>query len=173
MRRVLLAGIAGGLTLSLTILLFFRGLGFGWNNAGILIRSQLQSEKFIATWTQTEPLPLLIANPLPLFLILLLFGIGHAFVYRWVTPTWHAGLLQRTVCFGSLLFFMCHLFWGFFTSYNLLGEPLALLAYELVLLGISAFAEALAIAAVMEYGTNSGSGDHHRIQPNNLKEASK
>ncbi|HEX5612630.1 MAG TPA: hypothetical protein VFX67_08235, partial [Burkholderiales bacterium] len=80
--RTVSAGLAGGGALNLAMLLTFRALGFGWSGQGILLSDPTQSQKLIAVWTSLEPLPRIIADPLPMTLGLLLFGVGHAFVYR-------------------------------------------------------------------------------------------
>jgi len=64
--RIILAGIAGGLAMNLTMLLTFRLLGFGWNGDGILIESTSQSQKLIAVWTKLEPIPLVVNSPAPI-----------------------------------------------------------------------------------------------------------
>lgn len=154
MLRTLLAGIAGGLAMNLAMLLTFRGIGFGWNGDGILLTSPMQSQKLIAVWTTLEPLPLVAFNPAPIVGGLVLFGIGHAFIYRWLSVAWPPGVLPRALRFAGLLFFMIFVFWEFFTPFNQFGEPLALVALELVFWGLIALAEALAIAAVTERGTD-------------------
>lgn len=63
MTRILMAGLAGGLTLNVVMLLTFRLIGFGWNGGGFLLTATIQSRKLIAVWTQIEPLPLIVANP--------------------------------------------------------------------------------------------------------------
>lgn len=150
MLRTLIAGLAGGLAMNLAMLFTFRALGFGWHGDGILLTSPMQSQKLIAVWTWLQPLPLVVARPAPIVLGLMLFGIGHAFVYRWLAPAWPAGVLRRALRLAGLLFFMTFLFWEFFTPFNQFGEPLPLIALELVFWGVIALAEALAIAAVME-----------------------
>jgi hypothetical protein len=81
-RRVLVAGLAGGFALNISMLLTFRLLGFGWNGDGILTTSPLQSQKLISVWTNLEPLPLVVSNPAPIIFGLMLFGCGHAVVYN-------------------------------------------------------------------------------------------
>ena len=51
-KRIILAGIAGGMAMNITMLLTFRLLGFGWNGGGILLEASSQSEKLIAVWTK-------------------------------------------------------------------------------------------------------------------------
>jgi hypothetical protein len=138
--------------MNLAMLLTFRGIGFGWDGQGILLTHPSQSEKLIAVWTQLEPLPLVAFDPLPIIIGLFLFAIGHAFVYTWVSPAWPAGAVPRALRLAGLIFFMTYLFWEFFTPFNQLGEPLPLIALELLFWAVIALAEAFAIAVVMERG---------------------
>lgn len=136
--------------MNLVMLLTFRAIGFGWQGHGILLTSPLQSKKLIAVWTQLEPLPLIVANPVPIAVGLLLFGIGHAFIYKWLSIAWPLGIVQRALRLAGLLFFMTFLFWEYFTPFNQFGEPLPLIAVELSFWALIAIAEAFAIAFVME-----------------------
>jgi hypothetical protein len=146
----LLAGLAGGLTLNLVMLLTFRLLGFGWHGGGILLNPALQSDKLIAVWTRLEPLPLVVANPLPIVLGLMVFGLGHAFLYRWLSLGWPRGVIARAWRMAVLVFFLSFLFWEFFTPFNQLGEPLPLIALQLLFWAVIALAEGLTLAAVFE-----------------------
>lgn len=150
MVKTVLAGIAGGMTMNIMMLLTFRLLGFGWNGGGILLSSPIQSPKLIAVWTQLEPLPLVVANPAPIIMGIVLFGIAHAFIYRSISPAWPAGILPRAMRFAGVLFFMTFLFWEFFTPFNQFGEPLQLIALELLFWAAVAAAEAFVIAAIIE-----------------------
>lgn len=147
-----MAGLAGGLALNIAMLLTFRLLGFGWDGSGILLDPSVQSRKLIAVWTEIEPLPLVVSNPIPILGGLMLFGIGHAFVYRWLSPAWPPGVVRRAIRLAALVFFLVYLFWEFFTPFNQFGEPLLLVGLELVFWAVIALAEAFAIAAVMELG---------------------
>lgn len=159
MLKTLMGGIAGGLAMNLAMLLTFRAIGFGWNGGGILLTSPIQSQKLIAVWTKIEPLPLVVASPAPVIFGLVLFGIGHAFVYRWLSVAWPSGVLRRAPRFAALLFFMIFLFWEFFTPFNQFGEPLSLVALELLFWVIIALAEAFAISAVIEHGASRRRSD--------------
>lgn len=150
--RVLAAGLAGGLAMNLVMLMTFRLIGFGWSGGGVLLTSPMQSRKLIAVWTQLEPLPLVVSNPAPIIAGLLLFGIGHAVVYRWLSVAWPPGIVPRALRMAGLLFFMTFLFWEFFTPVNQLGEPLPLVSMELTFWALIAVAEGFAIAGIMERG---------------------
>ncbi len=155
MLRTLIAGFAGGTTINLVMLLTFRAIGFGWNGSGILLTSPIQSQKLIAVWTKLDPLPLIVANPAPIVGGLVLFGIAHAFVYRWLSAGWPPGMMPRALRFAGLLFFMVFVFWEFFTPFNQFGEPLPLIALELSFWAAIAIAEAVVIASIMEQGRSS------------------
>ncbi len=149
--RTLTAGLVGGLALNLTMLLTFRLLGFGWQGGGILLDPARQSQKLIEVWTRLEPLPLVVANPAPIIIGLILFAIGHAFLYRWLSPGWPPGIVPRGLRLALLVFFLSFLFWEFFTPFNQFGEPLPLIALELVFWALIALAEGTVIAAVFEF----------------------
>jgi hypothetical protein len=156
MIRTILAGLAGGLAMNVAMLLTFRGIGFGWDGQGILLTHPAQSRKLIAVWTQLEPLPLVAFNPLPIIAGLTLLAVGHAFIYRSIAVAWPRGILARGLRMAGMLFFMIFLFWEFFTPFNQFGEPLPLIALELVFWAVIALAEGLVIAWVMETGPGTG-----------------
>lgn len=150
--RTIAAGLAGGLAMNLAMLATFRAIGFGWHGDGILIRSPMQSPKLVAVWTELQPLPMVVANPLPIVLGLLAFGVAHAFVYRACAVGWPAGVWPRIWRLAALLFVVCFAFWEFFTPFNLFGEPWPLILLELGFWAVIALAEAAAIVAVIERG---------------------
>jgi len=149
--KTVLAGLCGGITLNILMLLTFRLLGFGWHGKGILINHSTQSPKLIAIWTELEPIPLVVSKPTPIIIGLILFGIGHAFIYRWLSPAWPQGIMARTLRMGMLVFLLSFLFWEFFTPFNLFGEPLPLIGLELVFWATIAFAEAFVMSSVFEW----------------------
>jgi hypothetical protein len=51
---------------------------------------------------------------------------------------------------AALIFFLSFLFWEFFTPFNQFGEPLPLIALQLLFWVIIAVAESLVIANLME-----------------------
>lgn len=146
--RTILAGIAGGLAMNITMLMTFRLLGFGWNGDGVLIQSSSQSRKLIAVWTELEPLPLVVNAPASIIIGIIVFGLIHAYLYRWLSPAWPVGVLKKGLRFSGLVFVMTFLFWEFFTPFNLFGEPLHLIALELIFWALIALADGLAIAVV-------------------------
>lgn len=154
--RKLAAGLAGGVTLNVAMLLTFRLLGFGWNGNGLLLASPIQSRKLIAVWTQLPPLPKIVVNPAPMMLGLVLFGLAHAAIYDWLARHWPDGVSPRALRFAALNFVMAYLFWEFFTPFNLFGEPLALVFVELLFWFVVAAAEAYVIAAIAERHSDKG-----------------
>jgi hypothetical protein len=148
--RTALAGVASGVAMNVTMLLTFRLLGFGWTGNGILVNPDLQSSKLIAVWKEIEPLPLVVAKPAPIIIGIILFGVIHASVYRWLSPAWPSGVLRRGLRMAGLIFLLVFLFWEFFTPFNLFGEPLPLIGLELFFWALIALADGLAIAVIME-----------------------
>ena len=141
------------MALNLVMLLTFRLLGFGWNGGGILLDPSLQSPKLIAVWTQIEPLPLVVSQPVPIILGLVLFSIGHAIIFQWLAPAWPSGINARAWRMAALVFFLSFLFWEFFTPFNQFGEPAPLIGLELFFWATIAIVEGFAIAAVFEWNT--------------------
>jgi hypothetical protein len=90
--RTLLAGVAGGCAINLVMLMTFRFFGLGTDGKGILLNPEFQIRKLIAVWTELEPLPLVVNRPLPIILGIIGFGIVHAYLYRWLCPSWPTGV---------------------------------------------------------------------------------
>ena len=153
--RTALAGLAGGFAFTVSMFVTFHLIGFGWDGGGVLLRSAIQSPKLVAVWTRLEPLPLVISNPVPIFLVLVLFCIGHAFVFRSLAHSWPPGVLARACRYSGLTFFLTYAFWELFTPINQFGEPLLLVVLELLFWAIIAFSEAFAIALVLHLPTRS------------------
>ena len=151
--RTVLAGIGGGFAMNLAMLLTFRFLGFGWKGKGILLNPNVQSKKLIAIWTEIEPLPLVVNNPAPIIAGIILFGIIHAFVYRWISPAWPEGIVARGIRMTILIFLLVFSFWEFFTPFNQFGEPLPLIGLELLFWTIIALADGFVIAFIIEKRT--------------------
>lgn len=155
---IVIAGLVGGLVMNLTMLLTFRLIGFGWSGGGILLTSPMQSQKLIAVWTELEPLPLVVTSPALIVTGLILFSIGLAFIYKWLSPAWPRGIVPRTLRMAGLLFFMSFLFWEFFTPFNQFGEPLPLIGLELVFWALIALATAFSISVVLERADAANAG---------------
>lgn len=136
--------------MNVTMLLTFRVLGLGLHNGGILLNPVLQSPKLIAVWTEMRPIPRVITHPFLMGFAVFLIAWVHAMIYRWLAPAWPHGISARAIRFAGLIFFLSFFFFEFFTAFNQFGEPLDLLALELVFWVVVAVAEAWAIATVIE-----------------------
>lgn len=147
--RTVIAGIVGGIAMNLAMLLTFRLIGFGWEGGGILLNPSYQSQKLISVWTKIEPLPLVVSQPTAIFLGIIGFGIIHAYLFRWLSPSWPSGIAKRAIRFACLVFLMTFLFWEFFTPFNQFGEPIYLIALELVFWAFIAIADGFAISTIM------------------------
>ncbi len=148
--KTVLAGICGGFAMNLAMLLTFRLIGLGWRGKGILLDPDVQSRKLIAVWTEIEPLPLVVNHPAPIIAGIVLFGIIHAFVYRWISPAWPQGAAARGIRMAMLTFILVFFFWEFFTPFNQFGEPLPLIVLELLFWATIALADGFVIAFIIE-----------------------
>ena len=153
--RTIFAGVSGGFAMSVVMLLTFRLIGFGVNGGGILMDPSVQSRKLIAVWTELEPLPLVFTRPIPIALGIIAFGIAHAYMYRWLCSAWPTGIVRRGLSFALLVFVMTFVFWEFFTPFNQFGEPIGLIAIELVFWALIASADGLVISSIMEWRTST------------------
>jgi hypothetical protein len=153
--RTIFAGIAGGFAMNFAMLLTFRVLGFGVNADGVLLNPSIQSRKLIDVWTKIEPLPLVVSQPGIIILGIILFGLIHAYLYRWISPAWPIGTFRRGASFALLVFLLKFLFWEFFTPFNQFGEPLGLIAIELIFWAVIALADGFAISIIMERGVSN------------------
>jgi len=154
--RTVIAGIVGGIAMNLAMLLTFRLIGFGWKGGGILLNPSHQSQKLIAVWTKIEPLPLVVSQPMVIILGIVGFGIIHAYLFRWFSPSLPRGVAKRAIRFACLVFLMTFLFWEFFTPLNQFGEPIYLIALELVFWAFIALVDGFAISTIMCQGRRSG-----------------
>lgn len=154
--KTILAGVLGGMAMNLAMFVTFRLIGFGIDGNGFLLKASIQSRKLIAVWTEIEPLPLVVTRPAPIIIGIVLFGVLHAYLYRWLRPAWPAGVVRRGLSFALLVFLMTFLFWEFFTPFNQFGEPLRLIAVELCFWAVIALADGLTIAWIMERGSLRG-----------------
>jgi hypothetical protein len=157
-----LAGVVGGMAMNLAMLITFRFIGFGVNGDGILLNPNFQSRKLIAVWTQLEPLPLVVNQPALIIVGILGFGILHAYLYRWISLCWPPGMANRGLRFAALVFLMTFLFWEFFTPFNQLGEPIALIGVELIFWALIALADGFAISGIMERGVSNQQAEAKR-----------
>lgn len=148
---MLATAAAGWAAFNVAMLLTFQLVGFGVNGNGVLLDPHRQSAKLIAVWTKLEPLPLVVSKPHIIVVWLFAFAFGQAVIYKLLTPGWPAGVTPRALRLAGLRFVMTFLFWEFFTPFNQLGEPLPMIALELLYWVVVALAEGYAIAATAEH----------------------
>lgn len=149
--RTALAGIAGGVAFGVVGILTFVLIGSGLDHrSGPLFDPSLQSPKVIAVWTQIEPLPLFQTKPHVMLLGYVLFGIGHAFLFRSVAKAWPKGLTPRIWRLAVVIWSLSCLFFEFLGPFNLLGEPLGLVALELGFWAVMALVESTVIVFLLE-----------------------
>ena len=147
-RRVLITTlVAGVLMQGATALLWMNPL----TKRIILTPEFGQSQKLINVWKLWEPLPRITQQPsVPMIAGFLLFTLLHVLVYVRVAPVLPG---KAWVGKGSSLALGIWVFqygyFEFFTPFNQYREPLPLIAYELVLQGIMAAVEGLAIARLL------------------------
>jgi hypothetical protein len=142
--RTLVAGLAGGAAFSVVGFLTFVLIG-----SGPLFDPDIQSPKLIAVWTQMEPLPLFVTAPYAMLLGYLLFGIGHAFLLRSVAAAWPEGIAPRTWRLAVVIWGLSCLFFEFLGPFNLLGEPLSLVALELSFWAAAALADSAVVVSIL------------------------
>ncbi len=149
LRRTVAAGVAGGIAFAAGTIGTFVLLGSGLDHRGLLFDPQLQSAKLIAVWTEMRPLPLFVTAPHLILGAYLLLGVGHALLYRSVAPAWPAAKLSRTWRLGLVIWAFSFVVFEFLGPFNLLGEPLALVAVELVFWAVAAAIEAVVIVVLL------------------------
>lgn len=118
-----------------------------------------QSDKLLAVWLYLPPRPKLdlwrreafpSAGQLQMAALLYLLTLAHAWVYGVIRTALPGEGWRKGIGFGAGIWLFAYVFFELFTPFNLFGEPLHLLAYQLALwLGV-ALIEGCAIAAVVE-----------------------
>ncbi|MGH7607389.1 MAG: hypothetical protein ACREME_08620, partial [Gemmatimonadales bacterium] len=111
--RTLVAGLAGGATFCVATFVTFVLIGSGLDHSGPLFDPALQSPKLIAVWTQLEPLPLFVTHPAAMLLGYVVFGIGHALLFRSVAAAWPKGITARTWRLAALTWGLSYVFFEF------------------------------------------------------------
>ena len=100
--------------------------------------------------SELEPLPKVYADPIAIIAGFLGFGFIYAAVYQSVASAWSAGIISRAIRIAGVLFGSVFAFWEFFTSFDLFGESIQLIALELLFWAIIASAEDMSITVVYE-----------------------
>ncbi len=153
--RAVLAGVAGfAVVFPIAVLLFGNPL-----SERIIFTAEFgQSSKLLANWLETPPLPpvgpfwedVFSFSIAKVGILLLLAGVivVHALIYQIVAPALPGRRLWRGVSFGIGVWALTYLFFEVFVPLNQFGEPLPIVAYELILwLGV-AIVEGVVISVV-------------------------
>ena len=147
-QRVLWATlVAGALLQATTALLWMNPL-----TERIILSPEFgQSQKLIRVWTEWEPLPRITQQPsVPMILGFLVFTFLHAVVYQRLAPLLPGkGWVGKGLSLALGIWVFQYGYFEFFTPFNQYWEPLHLIAYELLLQGIMAAVEGLAIARLI------------------------
>jgi hypothetical protein len=123
--RALLAGAVGGIAWLAALALVFTPA------QRILADPARQSAKFIAAFA-TEPLPRMAAAPWIMPIALVLIGLGFGLAYHWIGPAWSGSTWSRGRRFGLVAWLIAIPWFEFYLPFNVMREPFALVAVELV-----------------------------------------
>lgn len=110
-----------------------------------------QSQKLINVWRLWEPLPRITEQPsVPMIAGFLLFTLLHVLVYVRFAPVLPGkGWMGKGLSLALGIWVFQYGYFEFFTPFNQYREPLHLIAYELLLQGIMAAVEGLAISRLL------------------------
>ncbi len=147
-RRVLVATlVAGAVMQAATALLWMNPI-----TQRIIFTPEFgQSQKLINVWRLWEPLPRITQRPsFPMMGGFLLFTLLHVLVYLRFAPLLPGrGWLGKGLSLALGIWIFQYGYFEFFTPFNQYHEPLPLIGYELLLQGIMAVVEGLAIARIL------------------------
>ncbi len=69
----------------------------------------------------------------PLYMVIAAaIGAIHGLVFYWIEPALPRGIVTRGLAFAAILWALMALYFEFHTPFNMFGEPVALVAVELV-----------------------------------------
>ncbi len=146
--RTIAAGMLGGIAASLAVLILFRLIGFEY--WGILTNPEYQSPKLIKVWAEIEPIPLAVNHPGIITLGFVLLSILHAFLFAIIREGLPGEGLKKGIIIGLIIWLFSYVFFEFFTPWNMFGEPVALVALELLFWIGVALSEGVVIAKVYD-----------------------
>ena len=139
--RGVLVGSGAFLAASIVSNIMFFQLG-----APLLFNSSTQSAKLLAVLFEMEPLPLMFTNG-PLYLaIAAAIGLVHGAVFAMVEPALPAGRIKKGLAFGGVVWGLMALYFEFHVPFNMFGEPVALVALELLFWIVAAAVEGLVLS---------------------------
>jgi len=148
--RGLIAGVAGAIAWFVGMLLFFGPAQI------ILTDPRLQSAKFLGVFT-AEPEPRTNAAPWVLVVGLLIIAVLWACVYVWLSASWFGAWWKRGLKFGVVSWTLMVPWFEFYLPWNVMREPAALVALEMVCWAAVLLLVGLTIAGV-EAALRRGSG---------------
>jgi len=107
-----------------------------------------QSQKLINVWTVWQPLPRIGQQPSWSMMVgFLAFTFLHVMVYQWLAPVLPGqGWIGKGLSLALGIWVFQYGYFEFFTPFNQYWEPVYLIVYELLLQGVMAVVEGLAIA---------------------------
>jgi hypothetical protein len=144
--RAIISGLAGGLAWICAMILFFGPA------QAILANPEYQSQKFLTVMGQLEPLPYTAGAwwilPVGLLTIGVLYGIVYHFIRRAFPekPWWKKGLQ-----FGLVAWVLMVPWFEFYLPWNVMHEPVLLVAFEMALWLAVLIIVGIAIASVYEW----------------------
>lgn len=144
--RIALTGLLAGVVFFLLSALTFYFLGV---LPGILFNPEVQSPKVIAVVAELQPLPVIQTSP---YIIIAGWGIwliGWAFLFEHISVLWPNGFWPRLWRLAASIWFLSLLFFEFQGPYNLLAEPLLLLALEMCFWAVCAVGGAAVIVRML------------------------
>lgn len=125
----------------------------------LLFENEIQSAKVIAVLFEMEPPPLMFRNG-PLYMaIAAVIGVVHGLVFYWIEPALPHGIVARGLAFAAILWALMALYFEFHTPFNMFGEPVALVAVELVFWIAVTAAQGLVLSMIY------GRGRHELASP--------
>lgn len=93
--------------------------------------SELQSPKVTAVWETLEPEPLMMSDPISFGLAFALLGAAQGAVFVLVAPALSSRMVKRGLTYGLILWLLSNLAFELLGPFNLLAEPVPLVAVEL------------------------------------------
>jgi hypothetical protein len=99
----------------------------------ILGDPNLQSAKLLQIFMELTPPPRISFSPSAAWLGFGIIGIAHALVFRVVRPALGTGFWRPTLRFATVSWLMLALWFEFWILWNVMHEPVALIALELTL----------------------------------------
>jgi hypothetical protein len=146
-----MAGVLAGVVFALLSALTFYVLGI---LPGILFNPAFQSPKVLAVMLTLEPLPVMQRAPYIIVAGWSVIIVGYAFLFNHISVLWPQSYWTRLWRLTFIIWFFSLLFFEFQGPYNLLGEPLPLLALEMLFWAICALGASAVIVAMSTTDTD-------------------